>query len=90
MLLELGAYRSEDQGRHLARVGLLQIVNELAARGMCDPMLPSDNDTLGIIKATRMPLAALQAWRKQNIPSKPASFAQGQRLCPPASGERYV
>lgn len=48
-----GAYRSEDQGRHLPKVGLLQIVNELAARGLCDPMLPSDNDTLGIIKATR-------------------------------------
>lgn len=48
-----GAYRSEDQGRHLPQVGLLQIVNELAARGLCDPMLPTDNDTLGIIKATR-------------------------------------
>jgi FtsP/CotA-like multicopper oxidase with cupredoxin domain len=32
-----GAYRSEDQGRHLPKVGLLQIVNELAARGLCDP-----------------------------------------------------
>ena len=48
-----GAYRSEDQGRHLPKVGLLQIVNELAARGLCDPMLPSDNDTIGIVKATR-------------------------------------
>ena len=48
-----GAYRSEDQGRHLPKVGLLQVVNELAARGLCDPMLPSDSDTIGIIKATR-------------------------------------
>ncbi|MFC3530192.1 hypothetical protein ACFOMH_18645 [Paracoccus mangrovi] len=48
-----GAYRSEDQGRHLPKIGLLQVVNELAARGLRDPMLPSDNDTIGIVNATR-------------------------------------
>ncbi|WP_421789242.1 dsDNA nuclease domain-containing protein [Hyphobacterium sp.] len=48
-----GSYRSEGQSRHSAKVGLLQIVNELAARGLCDPLLPSDTDDLGVIRIAR-------------------------------------
>ena len=48
-----GAYRSEAQARHLPRVGLLQIINELAARGLCDPILPNDSDQYGLIRAAR-------------------------------------
>lgn len=48
-----GSYRSEDQSRHLPKVGLLQIVNELASRGLCDPQLPTDGDTDALIKAAR-------------------------------------
>ena len=48
-----GSYRSEDQSRHLTKIGLLQIVNELASRGLCDPQLPTDGDADTLIKAAR-------------------------------------
>lgn len=48
-----GSYRSEDQARHLPRVGLVQIANELASRGLCDPLLPGDSDRIGLAKAAR-------------------------------------
>lgn len=48
-----GAYRSEAQARHLPRVGLLQIINELATRGVCDPLLPTDSDQYGLIEVAR-------------------------------------
>lgn len=55
-----GAYRSEAQARHLPKVGLVQIINELASRGLCDPLLPSDSDRLGLIKAARKRLKQAQ------------------------------
>ncbi|WP_417794659.1 NACHT domain-containing protein [Terasakiella pusilla] len=48
-----GAYRSEAQARHMPKVGLLQIINELATRGLCDPLLPSDSDQYGLIDVAR-------------------------------------
>jgi len=48
-----GSYRSEAQARHLPRVGLLQIINELATRGLCDPLLPTDSDQYGLIEVAR-------------------------------------
>ena len=48
-----GAYRSEAQARHLPRVGLLQIINELASRGLCDPLFPTDSDQYGLIEFAR-------------------------------------
>ena len=48
-----GAYRSETQARHLPGVGLLQIINELASRGLCDPLLPTDADQYGLIAFAR-------------------------------------
>ncbi|MDX7184856.1 hypothetical protein QDQ65_15340 [Klebsiella aerogenes] len=48
-----GSYRAEDQARHLPKIGLLQIVNELASRGLCDPQLPSDGDQIALIRAAR-------------------------------------
>ncbi|WP_369743042.1 hypothetical protein AB8S08_00565 [Pseudidiomarina sp. PP-1MA] len=48
-----GAYRSEAQARHLPKVGLLQIINELSTRGLCDPLLPTDSDQYGLIDAAR-------------------------------------
>ena len=48
-----GAYRSEAKARHLPRVGLLQIINELATRGLCDPLLPTDSDQYGLIEVAR-------------------------------------
>lgn len=46
-----GSYRSENHARHLPRIGLVQIVNELASRTLCDPMLPGGDDSRKIIKA---------------------------------------
>lgn len=48
-----GSYRSEAQARHLPRIGLLQIINELATRGLCDPLLPTDADRYGLIDVAR-------------------------------------
>ena len=46
-----GAYRSDNHSRHLPRIGLVQIVNELASRTLCDPLLPGSDDRRRIIKA---------------------------------------
>lgn len=48
-----GAYRSEDHSRHLPSIGIVQIVNELASRGLCDLLLPGSNDTGKVLKAAR-------------------------------------
>lgn len=60
-----GGYRSEGQSRHLPKVGLVQITNELASRGLCDPLLPGDNDTRGLIKAARKRLGQAAAAVKE-------------------------
>jgi len=48
-----GVYRSEAQARHMPKIGLLQIINELATRGLCDPLLPTDSDQYGLIEVAR-------------------------------------
>ena len=48
-----GSYRIADQSRHLPKTGLLQIINDLAGRGLCDLQLPSDGDRYALIKAAR-------------------------------------
>ncbi|TJW02177.1 MAG: ATP-binding protein [Mesorhizobium sp.] len=48
-----GAYRSEEHSRHLPSVGIVQIVNELASRGLCDLLLPSESNNRRILKAAR-------------------------------------
>lgn len=65
-----GAYRSSDQARHLPKIGLVQIANELASHGLCDPMLPTDGDRMGLIKAARKRLErAAQTVRQQSSKS---------------------
>lgn len=62
-----GSYRSDNHSRHLPRIGLVQIVNELASRTLCDPMLPGGDDSRKIIKAARRRLAqAATAIRTQS------------------------
>lgn len=62
-----GAYRNEATARHLPKVGLLQIVNELASRGLCDPLLPTDSDQYGLIEIARKRLKqASETVRKQS------------------------
>lgn len=44
-----GRYRSKSERRHLHQVGLVQLANELAGKGLCDVLLPtsaSDRDML--------------------------------------------
>jgi len=48
-----GEYRNESKARHAPKVGLLQIINELAVRGLCDPLLPTDADQHGLIEVSR-------------------------------------
>lgn len=45
-----GAYRVLTDGRHRPERGLLHIVNELACRGICDPILPGTNDAAEVVR----------------------------------------
>ena len=63
-----GAYRAPEDGRHLAKRGLIHIVNNLAAEGLCDPLLPDHNSIEDLIKAFRKRLAqavnTLRRWSR--------------------------
>lgn len=48
-----GAYRSPEDARHLPKRGLIHIVNRLACRGLCDPLLPLTNNADDLIRAFR-------------------------------------
>ncbi len=48
-----GAYRDPDQARHLPSVGFVQLTNELASRGLCDPLLPGDTESFALVNAMR-------------------------------------
>jgi hypothetical protein len=62
-----GSYRSDNHSRHLPSIGLIQIVNELASRTLCDPLLPSGDDSRKIIRAACRRLAqAAKAIRAQS------------------------
>ncbi len=45
-----GRYRSPLDMRHRSDRGLLHIVNELACRGLCDPLLPGASDPTAIVR----------------------------------------
>lgn len=48
-----GAYRSPEDCRHLPRNGLMHIANELAMRGICDPILPDSQDSSALLRTFR-------------------------------------
>ncbi|MBC7395552.1 MAG: NACHT domain-containing protein [Variovorax sp.] len=52
----MGQYRASDDCRHLPSRGLVHIANELACRGLCDPMLPSTSNSEDILRAFRVRL----------------------------------
>lgn len=52
----MGQYRASDDSRHLPSRGLVHIANELACRGLCDPLLPSTSHSEDILRAFRMRL----------------------------------
>lgn len=45
-----GAYRSPEDSRHLPEKGLVHIANELASRGLCDPILPRGRDLQSLLE----------------------------------------
>jgi hypothetical protein len=45
-----GAYRSPIDERHRPERGLMHIVNELACRGLCDPILPGSSEPNEVIR----------------------------------------
>ncbi len=45
-----GAYRSPTDARYRPERGLLHIVNELACRGLCDPLLPGATDHAEVVR----------------------------------------
>lgn len=56
-----GTYRAPSQPRHLHQLGLVQIANELAARGLCDPLLPGTAEPHALIRALRHRLSQAAA-----------------------------
>ncbi len=52
-----GAYRAEDDARHLPKRGLIHITNNLACDGLCDPLLPINENVEDLVKAFRARLA---------------------------------
>ena len=59
-----GAYRSPEDRRHLPKRGIIHIVNNLAHRGLCDLLVPSNADSEDLIKTFRNRLAqAVQTLR---------------------------
>lgn len=52
-----GAYRARDDARHLPKRGLIHIINNLACNGLCDPLLPINENVEELVKAFRARLA---------------------------------
>lgn len=52
-----GAYRAPEDGRHLPKRGLIHIINNLAAGGLCDPLLPINENLEELVRAFRVRLA---------------------------------
>ena len=48
-----GSYRSPEDARHLPKKGLIHIVNTLAFRGLCDPLLPGSLDVEALLAGFR-------------------------------------
>lgn len=53
----MGQYRAPGDARHLPRRGLVHIANDLACRGLCDPLLPTTDNGDDIIRAFRARLS---------------------------------
>jgi len=49
----MGQYRAPHDSRHQPSRGLVHIANELACRGLCDPLLPSTSHSDDILRAFR-------------------------------------
>jgi hypothetical protein len=65
-----GAYRSPEDLRHLPNRGLVHIVNSLACRGLCDPLLPESDDTGRLLRTFRKRLEQSVATLRRASPAK--------------------
>src|SRR5439155_26850971 len=63
-----GGYRAPEDSRHLPKRGLLHIVNSLACKGYCDPLLPSNDDAEALMRAFRNRLTQVVEMLKQVRP----------------------
>ncbi len=52
-----GAYRAPEDARHLPKRGLIHIINSLACDGLCDPLLPINENVEELVKAFRARLS---------------------------------
>jgi hypothetical protein len=52
-----GAYRALEDARHRLGNGLVHIANELAVKGLCDPLLPFVSDASALLRSFRKRLA---------------------------------
>ncbi|MBI4620341.1 MAG: NACHT domain-containing protein [Desulfobacterales bacterium] len=48
-----GAYRAPEDSRHLPKRGLVHIVNTLACRSLCDPLLPGNDNVESLFETFR-------------------------------------
>jgi hypothetical protein len=63
-----GGYRAPEDSRHLPKRGLLHIINSLACKGYCDPLLPSNDDPEALMRAFRHRITQVVEMLKQVRP----------------------
>jgi hypothetical protein len=65
-----GAYRAPEDGRHLPKRGLIHIINNLACHGLCDPLLPINENVEELVKAFRLRVSQAVATLQRGLPDK--------------------
>ncbi len=65
-----GAYRAPEDARHQPKRGLIHIINNLACEGLCDPLLPINENVEDLIKAFRARLAQTVTTLRRGSPAK--------------------
>lgn len=66
----MGQYRAPGDSRHLPNRGLVQIANDLACRGLCDPLLPTSSGSDDVIRAFRARLIQASEAIRRNQPER--------------------
>lgn len=65
-----GVYRAPDDGRHRPSRGAVQIINHLACSGLCDPLLPSNENVEALFSTFRRRLSQCVATLRKVSPGK--------------------
>ena len=62
-----GSYRNSSSIRHRPREAFVQIVNELAVEGLCDPLINREDDTHDLMRMLRRHLSvAIKKLKEEN------------------------